>query len=70
MMTPDALAALARAGFSRRDFLKTSGALVVTFSAAASAERVGLAQGQLTPERRTSTRNSSTRGLQSPPTAG
>ena len=46
MMTPGALAALARAGFSRRDFLKTSGALVVSFSAAATAERVGLAQGQ------------------------
>ena len=30
----------------RRDFLKTSGALVVSFSAASLAERVGLAQGQ------------------------
>jgi nicotinate dehydrogenase subunit B len=45
-MTPDALAALVRAGFSRRDFLKTSGALVVSFSAAAMVERAGLAQGQ------------------------
>ena len=45
-MTPDALAALARAGFSRRDFLKTSGALVVSFSAAATAERASVAQGQ------------------------
>ena len=32
--------------FSRRDFLKTSGALVVTFSAASVLERTGLAQGQ------------------------
>ena len=33
-MTPDALAALKRAGFSRREFLKGSGALIVSFSAA------------------------------------
>ena len=33
-MTPDAADALARAGFSRREFLKWSGALIVTFSAA------------------------------------
>jgi nicotinate dehydrogenase subunit B len=33
-MTPDALAALARNGFSRRGFLKTSGALIVGFSIA------------------------------------
>ena len=45
-MTPDALAALTRAGLSRRDFLRTSGALVVSFGAAASVERIGLAQGQ------------------------
>jgi nicotinate dehydrogenase subunit B len=32
-MTPQARTALKRAGFSRRDFLKTSGALIVTFSA-------------------------------------
>src|SRR5579864_2600934 len=32
-MTRDARAALKRAGFSRRDFLKTSGALIVGFSA-------------------------------------
>jgi nicotinate dehydrogenase subunit B len=44
-MTPDALDALARAGFSRRRFLATSGALVVGFSAAALAERTGVAQG-------------------------
>jgi CO/xanthine dehydrogenase Mo-binding subunit len=31
-LTPDALAALKRSGFSRRDFLKRSGALFVTFS--------------------------------------
>jgi nicotinate dehydrogenase subunit B len=31
-MTPDARAALQRAGFSRRDFLKQSGALIVGFS--------------------------------------
>jgi len=32
-MTPDALDALTRSGFSRRDFLKSSGALVVAFAA-------------------------------------
>src|SRR6185503_11964395 len=32
-MTPDARAALEKAGFSRRDFLKGAGALIVTFSA-------------------------------------
>src|SRR5438093_4341083 len=45
-MTRDALDALRRAGFSRRDFLKTSGALIVIFSSAAVLERTGLAQGQ------------------------
>jgi CO/xanthine dehydrogenase Mo-binding subunit len=45
-MTRDAFDALARAGFSRRDFLKTSGALIVAFSGAAVLERTGLAQGQ------------------------
>ena len=44
-MTPDAIEALAKAGFSRRDFLKASGALVVSFSAAGIAEQAGLAQG-------------------------
>ena len=34
MLTPDALAALERAGFSRRSFFKGAGALIVTFSAA------------------------------------
>ncbi len=33
-LTPDALEALERAGFSRRSFLKGAGALIVTFSAA------------------------------------
>ena len=42
-MTPDAAAALARAGFSRRAFLKSSGALIVGFSVAGSASRLGLA---------------------------
>ena len=37
-MTPDARAALKNAGFSRRDFLKTSGALIVGFSAFASSD--------------------------------
>ncbi|MGE5246695.1 MAG: molybdopterin cofactor-binding domain-containing protein [Betaproteobacteria bacterium] len=37
-LTPDAREALARAGFSRRDFLRTSGALIVSFGAAAVAE--------------------------------
>ena len=45
-MTRAAAAALRRAGFSRRDFLKTSGALIVSFSAAPALERAGLAQGQ------------------------
>jgi CO/xanthine dehydrogenase Mo-binding subunit len=45
-MTREAAAALRRAGFSRRDFLKTSGALIVSFSAAPALERTGLAQGQ------------------------
>ena len=41
-MTPDALAALTRSGFSRRGFLKTSGALIVGFSIA---DRTAEAQG-------------------------
>ncbi|MSO46209.1 MAG: xanthine dehydrogenase family protein molybdopterin-binding subunit [Acidobacteria bacterium] len=44
-MTPDARTALAQAGFTRRGFLKSSGALVVMFSTASLAERVGFAQG-------------------------
>ncbi|MFZ0337087.1 MAG: molybdopterin cofactor-binding domain-containing protein, partial [Terracidiphilus sp.] len=42
LMTRDARAALAHSGFSRRNFLKTSGALIVGFS---MAERQGSAQG-------------------------
>src|SRR5205814_1013441 len=45
-MTPDAKAALSRAGLSRRAFVKASGALIVSFSAARVLERVGVAQGQ------------------------
>jgi CO/xanthine dehydrogenase Mo-binding subunit len=41
-MTADALDALATAGFSRRDFLKRSGALIVAFSAAGVAGELGL----------------------------
>jgi CO/xanthine dehydrogenase Mo-binding subunit len=41
-MTPDALGALASSGFSRRGFLKTSGALIVGFSIA---DRQAKAQG-------------------------
>jgi CO/xanthine dehydrogenase Mo-binding subunit len=44
-MTPEAIAALDRAGFSRRDFLKASGVLVVSFSAGALLEPVSGAQG-------------------------
>lgn len=44
-MTPDAADALARAGLSRRDFLKTSGALIVSFSAVSMLDEAGLAQG-------------------------
>jgi CO/xanthine dehydrogenase Mo-binding subunit len=46
MMTSDAAHALGRAGFSRRNFLKTSGGLIVCFSAASLLEQAGLAQGQ------------------------
>jgi len=47
VLSPDALSALDRAGFSRRDFLKSSGALVVAFASAAVVDRYGtlLAQG-------------------------
>jgi nicotinate dehydrogenase subunit B len=40
VMTPDALAALERAGFSRRDFLKGAGALVVGFRMTAGAGKL------------------------------
>lgn len=42
-MTSDAIAALAREGVSRRAFLKGSGALIVGFSVAGAAGRLGLA---------------------------
>jgi nicotinate dehydrogenase subunit B len=42
-LTPDALAALRRAGLSRRSFLKSTGALIVTFSVAGM---YGTAEGQ------------------------
>ncbi|NOT25924.1 MAG: xanthine dehydrogenase family protein molybdopterin-binding subunit [Acidobacteria bacterium] len=41
-MTADAREALDRAGFSRRDFLKRSGALIVTFGAAGVVSNLGL----------------------------
>jgi nicotinate dehydrogenase subunit B len=44
-MTTDARAALDRAGFSRRDFLKTSGALIVGFSMAGTVTERANAQG-------------------------
>ena len=44
-MTSDARDALAGAGFSRRDFLKRSGALIVTFGVAGVASDLGLARG-------------------------
>jgi len=57
VMTPDASAALAREGFSRRHFLKGSGALIVGFSLAGVAGTLGLAPdaalAQAPPDRRT-----------------
>jgi CO/xanthine dehydrogenase Mo-binding subunit len=44
-MTSDALDALTRAGFSRRDVLKGAGALIVTFSTARLAQTLGAPQG-------------------------
>jgi CO/xanthine dehydrogenase Mo-binding subunit len=44
-MTADAREALDRSGFSRRDFLKRSGALIVTFGAAGVASNLGLTSG-------------------------
>ena len=41
-LTADAIDALANAGFSRRDFLKRSGVLIVTFTAAGVAADLGL----------------------------
>jgi len=45
-MTPDALDALARGGFSRRGFLKQTGALIVAFSAARVDGAIAFAQGR------------------------
>src|SRR5262249_16697713 len=47
MMTADALAALERAGFSRRDFWKGTGALIVTFSMSGPSESAPAADGLL-----------------------
>jgi nicotinate dehydrogenase subunit B len=44
-VTPDAIEALERAGFSRRDFLRVSGVLVVSFSAAAALDQVAAVAG-------------------------
>ena len=46
-LTSDARRALTRAGFSRRSFLKGSGAMIVTFASAGVADRLSgvLAQG-------------------------
>jgi nicotinate dehydrogenase subunit B len=44
-MTGDARDALDKAGFSRRDFLKRSGALIVTFGAAGLASDLGFTRG-------------------------
>jgi CO/xanthine dehydrogenase Mo-binding subunit len=40
-LTPEAHTALSQAGFSRRRFLKGSGALIVTFSLGSLADRLG-----------------------------
>src|SRR5262249_47461206 len=45
-VTRDAIRALAQAGFSRRDFLKSSGVLIVSFAAADTALVAGLVQGR------------------------
>jgi nicotinate dehydrogenase subunit B len=44
-VTAEAVNALAAAGFSRRDFLKRSGALIVSFTTISALDRAGLAQG-------------------------
>lgn len=44
-MTPDALAALEKAGFSRRNFLKGTGALIVSVSAVGLAKELGMSAG-------------------------
>ena len=45
-LTPDAAAALAEAGFSRRAFLKGSGALIVTFASANFLDGLGVLHAQ------------------------
>jgi len=45
-VTREARAAMRRTGLTRRDFFHTSGALVVSFSAAGALESLGLAHGQ------------------------
>jgi nicotinate dehydrogenase subunit B len=51
MMTFDALKALERSVLSRRAFMKGSGALIVGFSAAALADRIGLDPGGISAQR-------------------
>lgn len=46
-LTPDARAALRRAGLSRRDFLRGSGALIVGFSAAGLTHKIELVSGTM-----------------------
>src|SRR5438067_4942278 len=55
MMTPDALAALDRAGFSRRAFLKGAGAMIVTFSMAGTAKKLDAQSSTATDSRITAT---------------
>ena len=45
-LTPDAAAALSDAGFSRRAFLKGSGALVVTFASSGLFDGLGVVTAQ------------------------
>ena len=59
-LTPDARAAYEAAGFSRRDFLKRSGALVVAFSAV---DRLGLPGSAGTPSRSAAIRTSASRAV-------
>ena len=69
-MTREAAAALDRIGWSRRDFLETSGALDRRLQRAAlGLERGAHAQGPFDTRLRTSIRGSSIRGSRSPPTA-
>jgi nicotinate dehydrogenase subunit B len=50
-VTADAHEALARAGLSRRSFLKGAGALIVSFSSAAAADRLGVAPAAASAQR-------------------